>query len=151
MGRPMLGFAVLFVTIVMSQFSWDFHYTGQEIHSEGYYSNLNSALESISFTMGPFRGWAPKLGSDSVYSKHNGPKQNRKELHIVFWPPLAICSFAHCCPSSCPTPASFQPLYTFHFTTPKPASRSAFRLSLNKNNNYSGAQTHSQEVLPKHL
>lgn len=54
--------------------------------------------ESISLTMGPFRGWAPKLGSDSVYSKHNGAKQNRKERHIVLGlpsPSVALRMLVH--------------------------------------------------------
>lgn len=54
--------------------------------------------ESISLTMGPFRGWAPKLGSDSVYSKHNGAKQNREERHIVLdltSPSLTLCMLVH--------------------------------------------------------
>ena len=38
--------------------------------------------------MGPFSGWAPKPGGDSVHSEHNGAKQNRKEPHSVFRLPL---------------------------------------------------------------
>lgn len=33
---------------------------------------------------GAFEKPGPELGSDSVYSKHNGATQNREELHIVF-------------------------------------------------------------------
>lgn len=33
---------------------------------------------------GAFEKPGPELGSDSVYSKHNGSTQNREELHIVF-------------------------------------------------------------------
>lgn len=54
--------------------------------------------ESISLTMGPFRGQDPKLGSDSVYSKHNGAKQNRKDRHIVLGLPspfVALPMLAH--------------------------------------------------------
>lgn len=117
----------------MSQSSWDFHHSGQEIHSEGYYSNLNSALESISLTMGPFRGWPPKLGSDSVYSKHNGAKQNRKGLRIVVRPPTAICGIAHCvCP--CAQLQFHLCRGTLTFTTPHmPASHGAVHGSSNNN------------------
>lgn len=98
-GEASVHVAVLFVTAVLSQFSWDFHHPGQEILLEGYYSNLHSALESISLTMGPFSGWALKPGRDSVYSEYNGAKQNRKEPHCfrLPMPSVALHIVVHPC------------------------------------------------------
>lgn len=128
-GQAHIHFTVWFVARVMSQFTCDFHHTGQEIHSEGYYSNLNCGKRRP--YNGPFTSLERAVSRSIQHTM--GQKQNRKEPHIVCSLLLPSVAFALL---SVPVPYVSLLLWwhTFNFTAHLLANGHAFHRHLGSNN-----------------